>query len=109
MQGDRTRTLRFVPPLVVLGLLAWSPRAAAGPGTYDPATRTFNLTYTYAVVPEPRDDRRTSSTSSAQIKTDVGSDVDAKIRAYFGAVSDKLWQATRQRGKLGDAQSPWTT
>ena len=99
MRGDRTRTLRFIPPLVVLGLLAWSSRAAAGPGTYDPATRTFNLTYTYAVVPEPRDDRR--SARAARPGEPATPDQDAKIRAYFAAVSDKLWQATGQRGKIG--------
>ncbi len=99
MRGDRTRTLRFIAPLVVLGLLAWNPRAAAGPGTYDPATRTFNLTYTYAVVPS-------AGMMGSQLEQlgqvqPATQDQDAKIRAYFAAVSDKLWQASGQRGKIG--------
>ncbi len=81
-------------------LFGWCrSEVTAGPGNYDPATRTFNLTYTFAVVPS-------AGMMGAQLEQlgqvqPATPDQNAQIRAYFAAVSDKLWQATGQKGKIG--------
>jgi hypothetical protein len=99
MHGDRTRTIRFALALIALSMAPWCPRALAGPGTYDPATRTFNLTYTYAIVPSAG--MMGDQLEQLGLVKPATPDQDAKVRAYFAAVSDKLWQATNQRGKIG--------
>jgi hypothetical protein len=99
MRADRTKAIRWISPLVALAALAGGHRAVAGPGSYDPATRSFNLTYTYAVVPSAGM-MPDQLDQLGQVRP-VSQDQDAKVRGYFAAVSDKLWQATNQRGKIG--------
>jgi hypothetical protein len=89
----------FLATLFMLGFLWESPPATAGPAKYDPKTRSFNLTYTYAFLPS-------FGMSSDQIESlgqlqEATKAQDAKIRAYHKTVSNIIEDVTNQRAKIG--------
>src|SRR4051812_43258262 len=85
--------------VVVLGS-AWP--AWGGPTKYDPATRSFNLTYTYAALPS-------FGMSPEQIEAlgalqQASEDQDSKVRSLQQAVSNIIFQVTDGRARIGSLQ-----
>ena len=91
------RRISLTALLLITSSMA-APSAFGGPARYDPKTRSFAITYTYAALPSfgmPTDQIETlgqlQSATQAQ---------DAKIRAYHKAVSDIVEDVTGGRAKI---------
>src|SRR5262249_11931417 len=69
--------------------------ALAGPGTYDPKTRDFTLTYTYARLPG------VGIVGEPVRPTDQ---MDANVRSFIAQVGEYLKVVTDGRGKLATPQ-----
>ena len=80
----------------LIAALRW---AQAGPASYDPETKSFRLTYTYATLPFPTMDHdQIAAIGKPDSPTE---EQDAKVRAIVKQVSDAIYEATRGRAKIG--------
>lgn len=90
--------LRMMACLSVGAMVASGP-ATAGPTSYDPKSRSFRLTYTYAAVPAINSSAE--QIAAAGTRQTASKEQDAQVRAVHAAVSDQLSQATGGRARVG--------
>jgi hypothetical protein len=82
--------------------IAWASPSFAGPAKYDPASRAFNLTYTYASLPHFGMRPQEVETLGALQKPGPGQ--DEKVRGLHQAVSQVLFEITDGRAKIGSLE-----
>lgn len=76
--------------LGLAALAAMAPTASAGPGRYDPKTKTFKLTYTYAEVPSA-DDFINDPTGAQAAESGTGDEAqDPQIQQLLGSYLDEV-------------------
>ncbi|MEO6811308.1 MAG: hypothetical protein ABI353_19530, partial [Isosphaeraceae bacterium] len=95
-----TSQIRKACTLTVLALVSgfWAsvPEAKAGPARYDPQTKSFRFTYTYAALSE----NIMLGSQGIGARQTPTPEQDAKTRAMVQAVSDALKKATGGRAKI---------
>lgn len=93
----RIRKVRSLAVLILVpGFWASVPEAKAGPARYDPQTRSFHFTYTYAALSE----NVYAGIQGIGARQKPTPEQDAKARAMVKAVSDALERATGGRARI---------
>ncbi len=95
MRGNRTTILRFISPVVLLGLVPWCSKVAAGPARYDSETKSFKFTYTYAALTEGA-----FGDAAIGAPQKATTEQDAMVRTIMLKVSDALSKATAGRIRI---------
>jgi hypothetical protein len=82
--------------------IGWEGACLAGPAKYDPASRAFNLTYTYASLPHfGMTPQQVEALGTLQ---QPGPEQDEQVRGLHQAVSQVLFEITNGRAKIGNLE-----